>query len=433
MLYVLINQIKGVTMLLKFSVTNYKSIGKKININFIASADETHQEQLLSSESFKGNILPVMSIYGSNAAGKSNILKALVTATKLIRNSMRIQDGELIPYYPFKFDLENIDSGTNVEFLFIHNDRRYFYGFTYNNQEILEEYLYHYPNERQTIIFERNRNEYNFTSDKSLLEPLSKLTLNNRLFLATATQLNIEQIKIPFSYLTNSFISNNIDNGNHNWLSYTFKKISSDIEFKKRVLNILNLVKSDIKDFDISFVEKKLSMQDIPDGLPLQIKEIFLNQNAELSKITTTHSCNNDERTTAQFDINEESAGTRKFLELIGPCIDIIEKGKCLIVDELETSLHPFIIKYLITLFLDPRININQAQLLFTTHDTNLLDLAIFRRDQIWLAEKDSNLCTDFYSLSDLNGVRKDENIAKGYLRGKYGAIPFLSIDHEGF
>ena len=121
-----------------------------------------------------------------------------------------------------------------------------------------------------------------------------------------------------------------------------------------------------------------------------------------------------------------ESEGTKKVIEISGPIFDTLNEGKTLIVDELDAKLHPLLTRNIVLLFMDPEKNRHGAQLIFATHDTNLLDLDIIRRDQIWFAEKDEkSMQTDIYALTEFS-PRKEENIAKGYLQGRYGAIPFI-------
>ncbi len=374
-----------------------------------------------------------MCLYGGNAAGKTNILHALNLSLSIIKKSLRYQEGDKIPYAPFKLNDKIGKNGTKYELIFEHAGNRYDYGFSHNVWEVIEEYLYYYPNGRQSVIFNREKNKYRFTKDQKELDILSKRTIKNRLFIATATEWNYEMIKKPFSYLNRNFVFNdNIEPENPSWSNYTYKQMLNNEELKRKILFILKQINSDIDDFEIDFEKKTFQDNDIPIGLPTELKNLLLNRSGEVSKISTLHL--NSERTKLiHFELSEESRGIRKFMEFIGPWLDILEKGRCLFIDELETSLHPFIVKYLIQLFLNPKINKHNGQLLFTTHDTNLLDLSLFRRDQIWFVEKDKDKCSDFYSLSDLKGVRKDENIKSGYLRGKYGAIPFSCIDLKDF
>jgi len=421
--------ISGVYMLIKFSVENYKSFDKKNELNFLASADTNQEDMLLSAPLINSRILPSLCIYGANEAGKSNLLAAFNTAIFIIKNSLRFQEGDKIPYSPFKLNDSN-NKRTSYEFVFICSGVRYYYGFSHNKYEILEEYLYHYPNGRQSIIFEREKNNFNFKRDKEELITLSKRTIKNRLFISTAAEWNYHKVKNPFRFLKSNFIfNNNFDKDNRNWSRFTFIQIETNLEFKKQVLSILKDINSDIIDIVVHSQKKVIEEKDLPVNVPENIKQLMLNKSMGISHVQTIHKGYDryGNEVSVPFNLNEESKGINKFLEFIGPCLDILKNGKCLLIDEIETSFHPLIVKYLIKMFLDNTINTNGAQLIFSTHDSNLLDLKFFRRDQIWFVEKDEKSSSDLYSLSDLKGIRKDENIKKGYLRGKYGGIPFLS------
>lgn len=419
-------------MWIKFAVENFKSIGKKNELNFIASTDTNLENGLLNSQLINYKVLPSLCIYGANEAGKSNLLYAFNAALYIIKKSLRFQEGDKIPYRPFKLNEKIRKKSTSYEFVFIYSGERYFYGFSHNEWEIINEYLYYYPNGRQTIIFEREKNNFKFTRDNDELVILSKRTIKNRLFISTAAEWNYEKIKIPFRHIKDNFIFNsNIEPENPNWSRFTFKQIENDNSFRKKIVSILKEINSDIEDITVHFEKKVFDEKDFPSNMPNEIKQLLLNKPGEIPQINTTHFGFDKfgKKIPIPFSLNEESKGINKFLEYIGPWLDILKNGKCLFVDEIETSFHPFIVKYLIKMFLDPSINLKGAQLVFSTHDSNLLDLKFFRRDQIWFVEKDQDKCTDLYSLSDLKGVRKDENIKKGYLRGKYGAIPFLTND----
>jgi len=421
-------------MILNISIENFKSICHKKVLNFISNSDKEHSNSLLKSDKIEQNILPALAIYGANSAGKTNLLHAFSMFKLLINESIIKQEGDKISHSPFKIDETYLSKPTTLEVLFLYGGVKYFYGFSYDKWQILEEFLYYYPNNKQATIFERVKNKYTFTNDKTELNVLSKRTLKNRLFFSTASEWNYEKIKRPFRYLKESIvIYDNYKAEEESWKKYTFKRIKEDVNFKNKILQILNDIDSDILDISVEIEKMTFNESNLPNDLPKEIREMFINKEGEASKIRTTHIGKdiNGNATNISFSLQEESRGINKFLELIGPWIDILEKGKCLIIDEIESSLHPFIVKYLIDMFMNPAINKNNAQIVYSTHNTSLLNLDHIRRDQIWLVEKDHSNMSDIYSLSDLKGIRKDENIQKGYLRGKYGAIPLLKCNLE--
>ena len=403
-------------MLLKFSVENFRSISDRCEINFLATKDSEHNHYIREKNGLE--ILPTLVTYGANGSGKTNMAKAINAAQYILRTSCNLHDGDQIPYNPFKLKVEYHTKPTKFEFLFIHNDQRYRYGYAFTNERVCEEFLYTYPNGRQTTIFEREMDNYIFKADKKELEVLASRTNKNKLFISSAAMWNFEKIIIPFRYLKDQILVNSNFEKNYNWLEYTIQKIEKDPQFKKLLISILTELGTGIVDLKgkVAKVEQKSAEN------PHEIKSSNF---SELKLLRKGFDLNGNV-VGMQFDLVEESKGTQKLIELIGPWIDIMHQGKLIIVDELDTSLHPLISKYLIKMFNNRESNSNGGQLFFTTHDTDLLDLDFFRRDQIYFTEKNSLGESDFYSLSDLKSIRKDENIRKGYIKGKYGAIPFL-------
>ncbi|PID26504.1 MAG: ATPase [Candidatus Cloacimonadota bacterium] len=400
-------------MLLKFSVENFRSISKRCEINFLATKDEEHQNYIRESSDLR--ILPTIVTYGANGSGKTNMAKAINAAQYIIMTSSNLHDGDQIPYNPFKLKVEYHTKPTLFEFLFIQNDQRYRYGFSFTNERVVSEFLHTYPNGRQTIIFERELDSYNFKSDKKELEVLASRTNKNKLFLSSAAVWNYEKIIPAFRYFKDQILINSNFEKNYNWLEYTIQKVEKNIRFKKLLISILSDLGTGIVDIR-GKVEKRSSPYN-KDPRSMGFSELkLLRKGYDLEGNIVG----------MQFDLLEESKGTQKLIELIGPWIDIMSQGKLIVVDELDTSLHPMISQYLVKMFNNKESNPNGGQLFFTTHDTNLLDLDFFRRDQIYFTEKNSLGESDFYSLSDLKSIRKDENIRKGYIKGKYGAIPFL-------
>ena len=414
-------------MLIEFSVENFMSIRDKVTLSLLAGKETENIENVILNE--KNNILKSVAIYGANASGKSNIFKAITTAIILIRtsNSRQVND-KLLNIVPFKFDEKSKNKPSKFEFIFEINNTRYVYGFSADINQIYDEYLYQYLSAKPTTIFERtNVNEYEFKKDVSELEKLSKINTPNKLFLATATAWNYDRTKEPFMWF-----ANNIDtfNSNVDFQNQAFDMFDNDIngDLKRFTLNLLKEAEINIDNYEIQKEEisaEKLALM-FPDPM---IKNIISNNNANFKgvgrNVFTSHNVNN---TKYILNMAEESLGTQKIFYLSPLLMDTLSKGKIIIIDEIEKSLHTSLVRYIIKLFHNPEVNKNNAQLVFNTHDTNLLKLDIFRRDQIYFVEKDfSNATTDLYSLDEFS-VRKNENIEKGYLQGRYGAIPAVGL-----
>lgn len=421
-------------MILEFTVKNFLSIKDEVTLSMVAAKDSSHEDNLLLYEDGKQvkSALKSLVIYGANASGKSNILKALRFFKNFIKNSHEMQQGRKIPRTPFKLDIEYLKEPSEFQIIFIHNDIKYLYGFSVTEEEVLEEYLYYYPNGRQSTIFTRDRDDYKFTIDiERQTELKNKFHSKNKLFIATESLWEYEKAKVPFEWLSsylNIFI-------NHEGLEGYTGGSMVDNE------NMNSLVKKYIKFADVGIDDINVQVKKAEDILSSDVfklisddaKAEILNkvQDRDVLDIKMIHSIKdkNGNIINHEFELNEESDGTKKFFGILGPWLDALLNGYTVVVDELDMRLHTLLVKKLIEMFLNPNINKKNAQLIFSTHDTNLLDSDILRRDQIWFTEKREDKSTDLYSLYDFGGVRKSISIEKGYLQGKYGAIPVLKGD----
>lgn len=415
-------------MLVQFTVENFLSIRDKVYLSLEPSKDSEHPENLITKGDYKA--VNSVAIYGANASGKSSLFKAITVALIMIRNSNNVQVTDKLPMTPFKFDFESRNKPTPFEFTFIAKDgRKYIYGFSATTEKVVEEYLYCYNTSKPTLLFDLNENEkpkFN-RAYKVKLEAAYQMNTANKLFLATATTWNVECTKSPFEWLAESIdtFTDVMELG-----GVAFEKYRTD-ENRKYIGFTKNLLKQ--ADINISSIE--VDAKEVMGGpaLPFQIvvqgKIIPPNEGKHYDvEITTGHTVvdENGEKTEFSLTLQEESIGTQ-LLFFYGPLLkDAFEKGKTIVLDEIDKSMHPSLVKFIMNLFRDPDVNKNGAQLIVTTHETGILSLEMFRRDQIYFTEKDSKSgVTDLYSLDEFS-VRKTENIEKGYLMGRYGAIPFL-------
>ncbi len=414
----------GNNMLLQFNVSNYKSIKNEIVLTAFANAQKDHEDNLIVHG--KERVLPAIAMYGANAAGKTNIIRALTRAIMLVRNSNNMQVNMPTGIEPFMFDDAKSKEKTRMDFLFVNNDRIFAYGFVADSQYVYEEYLYEYKSSRPTMIFERYEvTSYNFTSAYKHLEEYKYKNTSNKLFLCTATAWNCEETRDAFLWFSEKIDTYNqlsIKNGS-NYLEY-LDRMNDNPKTKDFLLSILRHAELNIQDYEFeSKIVDRPPIQ-LPQGL--QIDPSFLGQMKQY-ELATIHKIEQTDGSFKSYRLpfENESEGTM-LLFAYGPIImEALEKGRTIIIDELGNSLHTNLARYLIELFNDKQINRNGAQLIFNTHDVGLLGLDLFRRDQIYFVEKDKNLgTTDLYSLADFS-PRKSENIQKGYLQGRYGAIPF--------
>ena len=414
-------------MLIEFSVENFMSIRDKVTLSLLAGKENENMENVILND--KNNVLKSIAIYGANASGKSNIFKALTAAIILIRTSNNRQvNDKLLNIVPFKFDEKSKAKPSKFQFIFEVNGTRYVYGFSADINQVYDEYLYQYLTAKPTTIFERTGvNNYEFKKDVSELLKLSKTNTSNKLFLATATAWNYERTKEAYMWF-----ANNIDTftSNADFQNQAFDMFENDSngELKKFTLNLLKEAEINIDNYEIQ--KEDISAEKLALMFPSEmVRNILAHGNANYKgvgrNVFTNHNVNN---TSYSLNMAEESLGTQNIFFLSPLLMDTLSKGKTIVIDEIERSLHTSLVRYIIELFHNPEINKNNAQLIFNTHDTNLLSLDIFRRDQIYFVEKDfSNATTDLYSLDEFS-VRKSENIEKGYLQGRYGAIPAIGI-----
>ncbi|KFX54715.1 ATP-binding protein [Clostridium botulinum] len=423
-------------MILEFTVKNFLSIKDEVTLSMVASKDSSFEDNLLPYEDGKKikNALKSVVIYGANASGKTNILKALGFFSWFINKSHEMQQGRKIPREPFKLDRYYINKPSEFQIIFIHKNIKYLYGFSVTEEEVIEEYLYYYPNGRQSIIFERDRDDYKFTIDAERQTELkNKFHSKNKLFIATESLWEYEKAKIPFEWL-NNYLNIFI---NHDKLEgYTGSKMHDDEKMNVLVKKYIKLADIGIDNVDVKLRKAEdILNSDLYNVIPDEAKAEILNkiQDRDVLDIKMIHSIEDESGKIInyEFKLDEESDGTQKFFGLLGPWVDALLNGYTIVIDELDIRLHTLLVKKLIQMFLNPEINKNNAQLIFSTHDTNLLDSELLRRDQIWFTEKKEDKSTDLYSLYDFGGVRKNVSIEKGYLQGKYGAIPILKGDWQ--
>ena len=394
-------------MLIQFSVENYLSIKDKVVLSLLASRDNEHPEHLILDGS--KNYLKSAVIYGANASGKSNVLNAFWFMVNYVLTSHNQQVHKAIERSPFKFDKETPAHPSSFEVIFTANGIRYAYGFSVTDKAVVEEYLYYYPNGRQALIFERkDTTDFRFTVDIDEQNTLKDRTSANKLYLSVASNWSYAKV-IP---VLEWFASCQIITKNSVADAYGLEAEQlKDDDYRRVIASMLR-----VADFGIQSLQVRDS-----DPIPSQHSDIFTN-------IDAVHTVQDIEGNTSSYTLNmtEESDGTNSYFKLIGIVKKALDQGTLLVADEMDAHLHPLLTKHLVSLFNSAEFNPNGAQLIFTSHNTNLLDLDVLRRDQIWFTEKDEQTAaTDLFSLYDFS-IRKDAKVEKGYLIGRYGAIPFI-------
>ncbi len=401
-------------MLIQFSAENFLSIKDKVVLSLLASKDDEHPEYLISDAN--KNYLKSAVIYGANASGKSNVLNAFWFMVNYVLTSHDWQFYKPIERFPFKFDRETPSLPSKFEVIFITAGIRYVYGFSVTDKNVTEEYLYYYPNGRQALIFERkDGKDFRFTIDVDEQILLKERTSGNKLYLSVASNWSYSKV-IP---VLEWFASCQIITKNSTADAYGWKaKQLQDEDYRRVIASMLR-----VADFGIQSLQLHK-----PDSAA-ESASMFLSlsgnpfTNVEAVHVVQDADGNSDFYT---LNMSEESDGTNSYFKLIGVVKKALDYGTLLVADEIDAHLHPLLTKHLVSLFNNKEWNPKGAQLIFTSHNTNLLDLDVLRRDQIWFTEKnEQTAATDLFSLYDFS-VRKDTKVEKGYLIGRYGAIPFI-------
>lgn len=412
---------QGEIMLLEFRVGNFRSIRDVQALSLVASTDKEHADTHLEPTGISKslNALKGAVIYGANASGKTSVLMALDYMRAVVAESATfIQPGQTYNVQRFKLDDSYEGKPSLFEITFLHDGLRHEYAFQMTQARFLSESLLVYKTSRPTLVFSREydgtKDVYEFgtylTGPKKLWE---ESTRDNALFLSTAAQLNSELLSPIFKWLT----FNVVFLPAQAMINHDFSTALLATKEGKDTVKAF-MAAADISIDEISTAERKaVTFQFNPNIAPHTTQE-----ERDLKVPVFKHTA---PKGSATFELTEESTGTQRLFSLAAPVLDVLRDGRVLLVDELDASLHPLLVRQLIAMFHSKQINHKNAQLIFTTHDTSLLDQSIFRRDQVWFTEKDADQATNLYPLTDFS-PRKNEALEKGYLMGRYGAVPFF-------
>ncbi len=429
-------------MLIQFSVANFKTFKDKATLSLLASnydKETRESENVMQIPEFSLRILKSAVVYGANASGKSKFMDAMVFMKNFVmRSSTDRLKGDPINVDPFRLaDSEN--NPTEFEVLFLHNNEMYRYGFMVSRQAVLAEWLYHRPKTKEIEIFYREGQRFEFHVKRFAKgHTLAKqdLVRENALLLSVAAQFNDQLSSDVIDWFKKLKVISGLQEDRYQ--GFTMQK-TEDAFLKKKILELLAVADLGIHDITLERFDPENLPADMPQSLKELIRKKISEENTEfISDILTTHrkyDADNNYVGDVKFSLdNDESSGTFKFFSLTGPVLDALEHGYPLFVDELDSKLHPNLVCKLTELFNSATSNPHNAQLIFNTHDTNLLSSGLFRRDQIWFTEKDRYGAATLYSLSDFKSeVRRTENFESNYIQGKYGAIPFLGDFSEPF
>ena len=403
-------------MLIDFTISNYKSIKEEQTLSMLSTGIKEHPKNTFRVAREKIKLLKSAIIYGANGSGKTNLIDAIKSMTQFIHNSTDAKLGEDIRYYsPFKLERNCTELPTRCEIEFIGVDQiRYLYKFSFTAKEILTEALYFYPKKQEAKLFAREKGKrIDFgESLKGAKKSIENQLLPNHLFLSKAANSNHKQLGKVYESMGRFLI---IDTGQPQELmrktvQHTLSWKDSDLEDKMNTL--LNYADTGVEKVELKRVQTD-PFNPSTSYFPFTTHTIF-EDGEPVDKAT--------------FSLLEESKGTQQMYGLGGVLFAALSEGKTICIDELDISFHPLMTEYLIQLFYSEETNPKHAQLIFTTHDTSILKHELFRRDQVWFAEKDFYGATNIYSLSefDFDKVRANIPYDKWYLSGRFGALPLF-------
>lgn len=418
-------------MLISFTASNFRSIGEPLTLSMVAER---------GSELVDSNVLDAMpglrlvstaALYGPNASGKSNFFRALFVLQWLVQWSAALQQGQALPVAPFRLATAYAHRPSEFEVHFISDGVRYQYGVAATTSRIVSEWLLAYPHGAPQRWFERTQSDSgettwklgrSFEGSAAQRKLWKESTRDNALFLSTAIQLNNTQLRPIFNWITQGLVVLIPGVDMNPMLSIELLRTPTGAQ---RMADLLLAA-------DVGIDRLELQEDDVPPSgnaaLHVQIQfgkdgPIVSPPPPKRIKLSAWHTRADDGAAVA-FDLSDESDGTQKIFQYAGGLLKAMDSGATVCVDELDRSLHPHLTRFLVRQFQKPH-NKNNAQLVFTAHDATLLDSDLLRRDQIWFIDKDQRHQSNLYALLDYS-PRKGEALERGYLKGRYRAVPIL-------
>ena len=426
---------EGTDALLSFTVENAFSYQAKTTLSLAATRlaeKDARRDLALAGRKHPIGVLPAVGLFGANASGKSTMLKAMADMRLAVLDSFRNRNGISNIYHPFALDPQSRKELSSYAVDLIIDGVRWQYGFEINDTRVVEEYAFYFPKGRQALVFYRDRENLNFgaplqSSDGRVLRQLSK---ENSLLLSAAEAIEYSHLLPLFDW----FDSNLLYILSQDLVSRVLQTASMlhDEEFKARILALIRLA-----DLGITDIKRTEPDPDMADRLTRAMRILEGDENrSEDGETIMVDDIRFEHRGNSAFvdlEPDYESTGTLIWVSLIGFVIDVLRSGSLLLIDELDSSLHPDLVAVLIKLFQDPTTNPHCAQIIFNAHDLTILNRnhSSFGRDQIWFTEKNPQGATNLYSLAEFR-PQKNDKLYISYLKGKYGALPNLDLTEIG-
>lgn len=421
-------------MLLQFSVNNFRSIKDTVtfSMNTASNKESEHSFQVRSIHLLNSTV-----IYGANASGKSNVLRAMGFMGGLVLNKLKItQSTDKLPHEPFRLSTETEQASSYFEIVFFLDNTKYRYGFEADSTTVYAEWLFSDENGKEARLFERDSEQnLHYVNKQKFKEGIGLKVPDNHLFIWKCDQNDGDISKKILQWFNNFNVIDGLESEGY---FHVALKQMENADAKSQLLKLVKIADLGIEGINIE--EKKVPQDFIKNApIPEEIKQKILSDGGSLSSIELQSfhkkfNAENQEIGSVLFELDEdESQGTQKFFALSAPILDTLKKGKVLLIDELDASLHPILTECFIQLFNNKELNKHNAQLIFVTHDIHLLSVPnLFERDQIWFTEKNKYGSTELYSLLEFRknnkgkDVRATDNLEKHYLQGRFGAVPYI-------
>ena len=426
-------------------MSNYRSFRKLSTLNLAASSqDKTLPDNCISSDSpslagkrwIKG-----LALYGANASGKTTILEAFEALADMVKTSAKMTDPKepIAQIKPFALSPGQPVSPTAFAVVFVADDVRYEYRVAATRERIWHESLRAFPNKVEQLWFSRDWNVVAGNYDWTPEQPsgfrrdtqLEGYTLSNTLFLSRAVASNRTELEPVFRWFKDRVVFMDLSARSQMGVGYTLGQLAEHTPLSSRIIELLR--HADLGVTSAKAIEQRPPTKDLKDleelaaHLPPEVQDRLREEKWLQPELT--HRGSKAAEVALPWPL--ESAGTHRYFSLVGPWLDILSNGYTVCIDELETSMHPLMVRELLRLFFCPKENPKGAQILFTTHNPLLLDATLLRRDQVWFTEKDAEGESHLYPLTDYS-PRKGESLVRGYLAGRYGGVPFVPAGLSG-
>ena len=429
-------------MLIEFRFKNYRSFRDEAVLSMEAIGLSSFKNCLIEQNNMK--LLPGAAIYGKNGGGKSNVIRAFWLAVQFIRNAQRMQhEKSTVPVVPFALNDYSAKEPTEFAFDYISDGVKYWYSFAATREKIVRESLYHAPKGQKAQVFVREAQTFTFTEDKAKRKLISETVAENQLFFSVACTMNDAVCVNAMRWFREDvFFSRDYTDIPRQLLEYY-----DDSNMLKAISDYAKTADFGIEEMQFEIENKEIGAdlnfpEDVPEGMKAALTSFIqilseTSNNSEgrlkMSRVKAKAKHKginaNGEEELYNIELEDESDGTRKLMSIAPAIESVLTKGGVLLVDELERELHPMLVNFIVAKCQSKRSNPNGAQIIFTTHNTELMNLEFMRKDQIYFTDKrKSDGASELYSVTDFN-TKTADNIRKGYLVGKYGATPNIEIE----